>query len=305
MKLRMKMHLIFALFIFSFILSGCTDSFNYGNGVVINKFSFNPTLVEAGQPVNLMLDIQNQGQFTAENVYIYQYGLRDEWKMVSGDDASKGIDVGIIEAPVIEGNRVVSQGEIKYFDWLFTAPSDVKSSDMRKNTIFSRICYGYKTVASAKLKLISSNEWSSKTSKDRIDVTVSKGPISMKIESMQPIIILPERKGHSVLKVSIDNIGGGNFIASGKDKCKNLSKIDEDDLNLIDDVVVMLDGDTKLCEFDDQIFLRKGDSQIFNIICEDLDILGSPEKDIDLNIEFRYNYYLDSRADVDLRGVDR
>ena len=127
MKLRMKMHLIFALFIFSFILSGCTDSFNYGNGVVINKFSFNPTLVEAGQPVNLMLDIQNQGQFTAENVYIYQYGLRDEWKMVSGDDASKGIDVGIIEAPVIEGNRVVSQGEIKYFDWLFTAPSDVKS----------------------------------------------------------------------------------------------------------------------------------------------------------------------------------
>ncbi len=294
----------FAVLILSVLfVSGC-DSFNYGKGIVINDFSFIPPLVEAGQPVYLTAEFQNQGQFLAEDVYLYVYGLRDEWKKVSGDDISSGISVGDIESPLIEGSRLVNQGEVKYYDWMFSSPSDIRANDARINTMWARVCYSYKTLAKAKIKLVSSHEWSSRSRQEKIDLKVSKGPVDIKIESMQPVVVLPETKGFSNLRVSIDNVGGGNFV-SDSFACSSLNSVTDEDLNVIKSVKVRLDGSETLCEFDSEIFLRRGDSQVFTINCQELDLMGFPEKEIDLEIEFRYNYYVDSEADVSVKGVDR
>ena len=300
----MRYFVVFCLVVCSLLVSGCVPDFNYGNGIVVDS-SFDPSLVETGQPTNYMLKFQNQGQFTAENVYLYVYGLRDEWKQESGDERSGGIYVGDVEAPLIEDNRVIADGETKYYDWMFSSPLDVKSSDVRRNTMRARVCYGYKSIAMAKIKLVSSYEWNSRSKQEKIDLTVSKGPLDIKVESMQPVVVLSDRKGFSVLKVSIDNVGGGNFVAYGHEKCKGLSSISEDDLNVIDYVSVRLDGKENICDFDQDIYLRKGDSQVFIITCENLDLDGSPEREINLEIELGYNYYLDSTADVEVRGVDR
>ena len=304
MKERLLKILSFAVLILCVLfVSGC-DSFNYGRGIVVNDFSFTPLLIEAGQPVYLTAEFQNQGQFLAEDVYLYVYGLREAWKKVSGDDISKGISVGNIEPPLIDGNRLVTQGEVKYYDWMFSSPVDIKANDARINTMWARVCYTYKTLAKAKIKLVSSHELSSRTRQDRIDLKVSKGPVDIKIESMQPVVVLPSTKGFSNLRVSIDNVGGGTFVSHGS-SCSSLNTVSEEELNVIDKVKVRLDGSESLCEFDSEIFLRRGDSQIFTINCQDLDLMGVPEKEIDLEIEFRYNYYLDSEADVSVKGVDR
>ncbi|MCK5300146.1 MAG: hypothetical protein KAJ54_03255 [Candidatus Aenigmarchaeota archaeon] len=301
----MRALMLFVIVAGAFFISGCSDVFNYGHGVVINKFEFDPSYIEAGQPTYLSLEFQNQGQFAAEDVYLNVYGLRDEWVPLDGETLSDWVLVGDVEAPVIEGNNLIAQGEIVYYDWMFKAPKDVKSEDRRVNTMWTRVCYSYKTIARSKIKMVSSDEWYSRTQQEKIDVTVSKGPVDLKIESMQPIIVHSSEPGFTLLRVSIDNAGGGVFL-NDSSVCEDLgSEGIEDLLNQIGYVKVSLDGNDAVCDFDSEIYLRRGESQVFTVNCDNLDIGNGPIREIDVEIEFRYKYYIDSNADVAVKGVNR
>jgi hypothetical protein len=307
---------IISLFLFLLLFFVGCSSFNYGTGVVINDFSFDPKLVSAGSHVYLTLKLQNQGQFDAEDAYLYIYGLRSEWDLISDEYVNNGIDEPIyfeqIIAPEIQGNKVLSQGQIMFYDWLFIAPKDVVGSDVRVNTVYSRLCYSYKTIVNSKIDVISVNEFDKGVKQENIKYTVSKGPLEVRIDSNQPVVLQENDGGFNLIDLNLKNVGDGTFLNNiDGGFCSDFSKSSEYDRNIISDVKVYLDGVLSCgfakdeSYFDDGLYLRRGDNQNFRIICDGLDLGNLPKKTYDLRIEFNYDYYIDSSADVGVKGLSR
>lgn len=276
------------------LISGCVGVAT-GNGIKINSFSFSPNSILAGQKTILDLDIQNIGTFDADNIYVFLYGLASDW---SGFEAVNG-PISLM-APKTD---MKIEGEPYPYSWILTSPKDLPQELPFTFTAQARLCYPYKTVARAKVEIMSENEWLNQRGQIRphdIKMQVSRSPVTIGIKSPQPLIESSDNE--MVLKLNIQNVGGGTVTTTSCEQIKaGLTELQVEKLNKVDLKISNYEG---TCEFpEEDIFLRKGESKEVTAICDAGGITsGAPLQTKDLELQLDYTYYVDTDTNIRVEG---
>lgn len=274
------------------VFSGCVEfgeeETETGRGLVITSFDAVPGEVFSGDSFDLLLDVQNVGDRTAENVVanITQKGGASEDN--SGFTGDTDLD------PPTED----FEGEIHTFDAEMNAPTiSVGPEDVR---LKGRVNYEYTTDARVLLPIIEKDEYMRRARADEeipdMGVSrVSKGPFTVSIDGESPARI-EEEEGDVDVRFSIE----GNNIGSGVPyNTEGHPNPGSDDINEMEVDVDLGDnmewGEHDDCS-DDSVPVRGGDD--FQVICR-AEYNGAEDFDeVPIDVTLNYGYYIDSETSV-------
>lgn len=313
---------VFAVAFVSVILvSGCPVSidggggFAMGDGVQVNSFEFKPARLVGGQATLLQLELQNMGGLNVGDVHVNLYGLSNEWydgggsKMI-GDIVSSNLqafDTGGLRAPDPE---LKTAGQKRTAVWKFKSPVEPLEGTEFVHKAYARVCYPYRTVASATVEVMGEDEWLLQeqrggVSQHPISVKQTAAPIQISIESMQPVI----SDGGLRMEMKISNVGGGSAF-SGGDDCSGMfddagaTKDEIIDLNRVDFGIEGF-GDCEVYgaeEGEAAISLSRGKERTVVVKCEGFSS-SMPRKEMAIDIAFDYYYYIDAETSVVVVGT--
>ncbi len=314
------MRFLFVAIVFVVMVSGCPDSgfsgasFAMGNGMQINSFEFKPAKLVSGQATLLKLDIQNMGSLNVEDVYVNFYGLSNGWEGETIGDFSVDFNDRVVEIP--EGLRSANaefktEGQKQVIVWRLTSPEEHLYGTEFTHRAYARVCYPYVTNVVATVEVVGEDEWlvmeqSGKFSEHPISVKQTAAPIQVHIESMQPIIV----DNSMSMELKISNVGGGVAFVGADDgglSCRDMFDSSEVDV-AIDLNNVRIEGledvDCRvLGEARGDVWLSRGQERTISVKCDGFSS-DMPKQEFNLNIKFRYNYYIDAETSVVLEGVE-
>ncbi len=304
-------------------VSGCNidqlslggDSFAMGNGVQVNSFAFKPARLVSGQSTMLTLDMQNMGGLSVDKVHVNLYGLSNEWytdsKMIGDVSSSdpRAFDVVGMRAADAE---LKTPGQKRSIVWKLKSPEEPLEGIEFNHRAYARVCYPYKTAVSAKVEIVGEDEWlvmeqKGSFSQHPISVKQTASPIQISIESMQPIIA----DGGLRMEMRIANVGGGSAFSAARD-CSSMfdgaGKVGDNMLDL-NTVAISISGipgcEVSGADGSGSISLTRGAERSVVVKCSSGMFSSSmPRKELSLDIEFSYNYYIDAEAGVVLVGVE-
>jgi len=320
----MRFLMFAAAFVAVVFVCGCSldtmslggDSFAMGNGIQVNSFAFKPVRLVSGQSTILKLDIQNMGGLDVDKdeVHVNLYGLSNGWyssdsKMI-GDITSSNLQAFDISRKMRAADaELKTQGQKKSVMWKLKSPEEPLEGIELTHRAYARVCYPYRTAASAKVEVISEDEWlvmeqKGGFSQHPISVEQTASPIQVSIESMQPIVA---DGGVLRMEMKISNAGGGSafskskscsamFDGSGKPAGEILD-LNTVNFNIPGCTVYGADGSSS-------ISLSRGDEANVVMECSGFSPGSMPRKEVTMDIAFDYNYYIDVEASVVLVGVD-
>jgi hypothetical protein len=318
-----KILFIIVLIIF---VSGCLNQIGTSNqGIEIKTFEFVPNKISSGQKTLLSLELINKGAISIDNkdrkAYVSIYGIGTEW----GIDKDKISGVTENELTNWEDKGIIGPFELAASDPQYDLPAGEKSitfivdspKTLPKDQTFTydfqaRVCYDYYTEAIGKIELVSEEEWLAKhgeIKQHQIKMVQTSGPLNIKIDSMQPIIISEDSS--LKIKLELENVGGG-WIAEPDYDCVdreendeklNHAKINGEYTNIYEksNTCYLRSLDDCSTETDGTVFFSKGKTGKFvcTLSCDKIDF----ERIQDLRIRFDYKYYKDGEARIDVKGV--
>jgi hypothetical protein len=195
-----KMLFLFGLIIFVVLLSGCggrTRIEASKDGVKILSFIVEPSEVEGGELVYLLMDIQNLGGAAANNIRAQLVGLPQEWNVGSPEGKPD-----MLYPP--EGGM---EGEMASIQWTLTAPESQTTIDY---PVEGMITYGYSTNLESLVR-IANRDWlmslpleqreQEREKQGTISGGTQKGPIQSNIKFASV--------SGSTLILDIQNVGSG------------------------------------------------------------------------------------------------
>ena len=313
----MRLMLLLAVGVFVVMVSGCSEmgdvggsSFAMGNGLQINSFEFKPAKLVSGQATLLKLEIQNMGSLNVEDVYVYFYGLSNEWDGELIGDFSGNFDDRVVDIP--DGLRAANaelktEGQKEVIVWKLTSPKEHLPGTEFVHRAYARLCYPYETNVLAKVEVVGEDEWlvmeqTGKFSQHPITVKQTAAPIQIHIESMQPVIV----DSSFSMELKISNVGGG-VAFSGKD-CSDAFEADSDIEVAVDLNNVKIEGLPADCEVfgksdDNLIMLSRGQERKVSVRCDGFSS-SMPKQEFNLGIKLSYSYYIDDETSVVLVGVE-
>ncbi|MBW6451143.1 MAG: hypothetical protein K0B02_00245 [DPANN group archaeon] len=317
--MRFNSFFIFISMLIILFTSGCVYSsgvgvFRLGNGVVFNSLDFSPPAVKDNELSVLSLNFENTGSVKTGDVYVYLFGLSNDWtisepNIVSPRNYMISDDSKIILNPLSPPYEVMKvPGDTVYISWPLRAPEELPKDMSFDFNAMVRVCYGYSTIANAKVVMYSKEEYLSKQidggiRQQPIVLEQTRGPIKLEITSLQPLVY----KDNIVLKLNLYDVGGGTLI-------KNCSEID--DYTLDNELFKALqDFDLKIAGIDcdtgslkaDEVYFFKNQagktSASFTMECPISSGGAVPMQVSDLILRFDYNYYIDAKTLVSVEGT--
>ena len=306
--------------VFVVMVSGCPDtgdiggaSFVMGNGLQVNSFDFKPAKLVSGQATLLKLEMQNMGSLNVEEVYVNFYGLSNEWDGELIGDFSGNFEDRVVD--VSSGLRSANaefktEGQKEVIVWKLTSPEEYLAGTEFAHRAYVRVCYPYETNVVAKVEVVGEDEWlvmeqSGKFSEHPIDVKQTAAPIQVHIESMQPVVV-----GNSMsMELRVSNVGGGIAFVGEDDggmSCEKMFSGSDVDvaLDLNNVVVDISDASCEILgESGGDVWLSRGQERTVSVKCDGFSS-DMPRQEFNLNIKFKYNYYIDAETSVVLVGVE-
>lgn len=330
----MKLNYLFFIFIIVFI-AGCIESTSSNQGVEIKTFEFVPDKILSGQKTLLSLEVINKGAIGIDNeknmhAYTSVYGLSDEWKLqepagITETTSPDNKVIGPFELAASDPQYDMPSGE-KSITWIVNSPENLPKDQTFNYDFQARVCYDYYTEAVGKVELVSEEEWLARygeIKQHNIKMTQTSGPLNIKIDSMQPIIVSNDFS--LKIELELENVGGG-WIATPNYDCKgesseepeksseesgneeessegklNYAKINTKYTELGDKCSLNYLSDCTVEKEDGTVFFSKGKTGKFvcTLSCENIDF----ERTEDLRIRFDYKYYKDAEAKIEVKGI--
>ena len=201
------------------VASGCTTTTTgIGNGVTIMEFSPDFPSVQSGDPVQLQVRFQNQGEVKAYNVVAEITGIdTQQWGGTFGSSFTNA-EFGELVPFDKETN---TPGSIRTKIWQLTAPDQPKGI----NTPFTpivKISYDYKTSAQKLIWIVDADELRRITQSGSTlpteTQTFSSGPLSVVITTGNYEKTTADRFNRDNLfpvQITITNTGGGYVVPAG------------------------------------------------------------------------------------------
>lgn len=294
--------------IFSIILIlGCINQTDYGKGVEIDSFQVVPDKISAGQKTLVSVNVVNKGaidilQKDERKAYITLFGVGDEWIIEKEPSVIGPFDLRAVQ-PVYNipaGSKAVT--------WIVDSNHNLPEDQTFTSEFQVRVCYDYYTEVVGKVELISENEWISRfgeIKQHQIEIDQTAGPLNIKIDSSQPIIV-SEEGSRIDLELELENVGGGT-ITKPDYNCEQTNSNEEeprDYLNYAKIESVMIGNTALKCnmeEGDRTVFFSKGKTGKF--VCTGTYSGTFPEQKIDLRMKIVYKYYKDAKANVEVTGI--
>lgn len=257
------------------VISGCIrrgGDVGSSNGVIISSFYADPSEVEPGDTVYLLMDIENVGGEKATGIRAELIGLPNQW-IISGPTGVPS------ELYPPEGR---TKGEVATIEWVLTAPSQETTITYPAEGI---VTYYYETHYETLVR-IANRDWIRSLPQDErqkeisklgpVETSEAKGPIHATIK-MASEATYAETTSRLVL--DIQNVGSG--LAEN------------------DQVIVTVTGEI-VCPLENPVKLIRGQSR--QIRCES-NVAGVEKwKNIRVDVDLEYNYVLRKAVDITVTG---
>lgn len=299
------------------LLAGCTKAPSGptgGNGVIIKSFSPEFSSVDSGTPVSFLLKVQNVGGAKAADVKAQLFGLSTDWTA-----AIMTPDVGAVET--LAGSLAAPdqlsgmQGEETTKEWSASA-SPSKDTDVTYDASL-RVYYTYETTASGLVRFVSSTYQRSVTQQGQqlsqpigvIESTSSAGPLLVTVLARTPVVG-SDASSTGRVQLEIQNVGSGRVYdgseplgASDLDYIKSIkisgvgSATAEGKCAGKDSVSGVVTFD-QVGAVDNRQKLLAGKSKTINCEIKTADVASTNFKNIALNIEIDYEYFVDSATSL-------
>jgi len=180
--------LVAALLLIGIVLaSGCLggsdddETTSAGPGVIITDFRSDFSIIDAGEPLSVMLDFENRGDMEALNV---SGELVRKGAFIFNAQSNVYTSIDILESPLdtsFAGDEFV---------WDMTAPNVAQE---RTEEVQARIHYDYETIGFATIHFVPRDMIRDQgVAAFPIDVSSTEGPISIDVKANQPIILRAE-----------------------------------------------------------------------------------------------------------------
>lgn len=226
----MKIALLMLALVFA---AGCVGSgpikIVANDGIVIEKFTADPSDVFDFQSTTFTLDIANTGGTTAKNVEAKLLNVEKIWRKTDKSDTSN-TDIILLTADQTLGPPRIKDniaGDSRFLSRIFLAPN-LREGSIAAFPVKARITYDYKTTGSIAIKAISFERLQvlqnrGQSVSDPLIETNSESPLKMKFsKGSVPIVINAQEvvTGGTVIRrdfrFEITNIGSGFPITNDK-----------------------------------------------------------------------------------------
>ncbi len=277
------------------IVSGCTNNtptVSSTEGVIINEFSADDTVLDSGDTTTVYLEVENVGGVEATDVKAYLFGV-DDWNV----QPSAMQSLGNLRAPDIRTNV---PGEIKMSVWTLTAPA-IPQGVKQSFPITVRVLYGYKTTASGQMQLYSEYEWKRLAAKGQISssniipVENSNGPIHVSIQGPDKY----EVRGNDEIPivVTFTNEGSGDPVKQDWDDGKLDGQI-----SILGPAEIECEGQSGKNIALTDLELRRGKPRRMSCVLKVTDIGDNPISTVTINFDFDYKYCVSRLVTISVVG---
>lgn len=295
-----------ALILFALVIaSGCIQGtggdeaqIDANNGIVINEFSADPSVVVAGEDLSsIYLEVENMGGTTATGVTVSIEG--------SGFTGVGEKTIGTMSPPDLETD---TPGDFAARQWELN-PVNVGEGIKHTYTISGRVTYGYTTTAAATVPLYSHDEFRrlqklGQEIKDKVTLTNTAAPIKVGVSGAVPLIAR-DSEDEGTYRFEFINVGDGMPATAGEDG------LIEGTISVTGPVefssclgqsgqTITLGDETAPME--EQVKIRQGETAkraCTVAMTED----PAPKEDITFTFELDYDYYVTEEVGVTVIGV--
>jgi hypothetical protein len=292
------------LLIGAVILSGCTTSGGgttaTGNGIVIQDFSFDYTPIYSGDQIGLNIELQNIGGEigTLKKVTVFGQDFTTSADPLKWSISNTGELTQILTSP--EGDLYPPdsttgfEGDIWTYQWLITAPNDVKAPTDYEFQVRSE--YSYTTEYSGTIRIVSANYLRTLSATDRENLIKEGGVVSSSVTA-GPLNLAAASGRHFIVQS-----GAGATTSSVKFKVTNVGSGYPYNAVLTDPAslyLVRITGTDGLSCTKTDFLLARGKTGTFS--CDiDIPAEGSITNKLDKNfrITLSYDYFVDSAASI-------
>lgn len=299
-----KLVALFLILISAVAVSACVIPFpqQAGKGVEITSFAFSPSSIYGGDQTFLTLTMQNQGSIDASKVYVFLWGFSDDWEGTNTRLEGPTNPFSLV-APKSDLNI---EGQEEKISWALTSPELPKDLSFTF-TGGARVCYSYKTTASARVEIYAQEEWlrlRGQVSKKPISFSQSVSPLQISVTGEQPLIA--SASSQIQLQITVKNVGSGTVTTTTCDAFEEglLTAEQAESLNQLSITIGGAGGGSVSCTLDEPtLFLRKGESGKLLATCNLQNIALEPIATRDIAIELSYQYYVDTQQTVSVMGA--
>lgn len=303
----MKAYAFLILIVFA---SGCIQGFSSTSGTLkVNEFKFKPSSLIEEQPSLLSLNIKNQGAKSIKEMWVYTYGLSNDW-VLSDVNGLEPNEQKFLEMKKIKLNEFVAEnkdlniaGETRVVEWEYFAPKNLPKDVNFDFNVFSRVCYPYSTTSTAQLNIMSKEEYLANIENIKatnLKTTFTKGPLEVKVLSKNPVIL--NENNEFTVEVELANKEKGYFV---KDDCSLLDTLSAENADNLKIKSFDFSVDGQKCEtnMDEIYFIAFSNKNTANLIvtCK-VPKAATPQRAYILNMNFDYNYFVDLRTTVKVKG---
>ncbi len=306
------------------ILAGCTSTgggqaTGAANGISITKFAPDFAEVRSGEPISLLLSIQNVGGAIAKNLTAQVFGgisTGTGWTFGSDTPATKTLTPSSLRPADPVSNL---PGESLDYQWRVTSPSNLKVTT--PFTAGIRVYYLYNTSSVATLRFYTNDYLKSLPTTQYqsllktagvMSQSSSAGPISVTYSTgARPLIVYGTSGETFAVQISFNNVGNGNTI----DPTVSVPNNDYANLYKVG-YVLTTNGLTLSCPkqdgttqtgttISDKITLSAGRGKV--IFCT----ITSPgsavvnNQDYSVNVEATYGYFVEGQASVSILAAQQ
>ncbi len=313
MSMRKSLLLLLAVL----AVAGCTSSppkVDINNGVIIEKFTADPTDVFDFQTVTFSTDVSNVGGTTAEDVRLKLLGVENAWRQQSGSGTVTEVSRGPItlKPPNLKDNIA---GDSRFFDFTLTAP-DLNEGDRASFPVKARVEFAYATTGSIIVKAMNANQHQilqrrGETVSDPVAESNSDSPVKFSfVRGAAPLVIDPD-EGATIerdFRFEVTNVGSGWPITDNSvGKVGGSSRGSKITLQAPSGITIKsCDGITGTQDSFSVVLRSDGKAPIScTLNINTADWTTRSEGNIVFKVELNYRYFVDSEVSISVQGTKR
>jgi hypothetical protein len=288
------------------VVSGCTTggtSVSTGNGIVIEEFKPSLTTTNSGNPINLLLKLENQGEADAIDVEALIFNINTNECDVSDEDKNLGDMLGV-------DAFTSTAGATRQTQWSGLEAPMLPSQLTHTYTPMVRVSYDYTTSAYKPITIVDRDELialiQGGENLPRGTTTYTAGPLSVDL-TVTDYTVSPDESGIDPfnLNIKITNLwwgSNGKVIFDGFGDSDDAYPL-EMRITLPDELRITSDWDESGCsESWDEITLWDGHTG--EITCE-LEISDEPEIRTEglIQVDLQYRFAIDDSTTIVVTGT--
>ncbi len=295
-------------------IGGSAPKVDINNGVVIEKFTADPTDVFDFQAATFSVDMGNVGGTTAENVVLKLLGVENAWRQQVGTGTVAEVSKGpfTFKPPSMKDNI---PGDFRFFDVTLTAP-DLNEGDRASFPVKARVEFNYKTTGSVIVKALSINQQQILQRKGEavsnpVQESNSDGPVKFNfVRGSTPLVIDPDEAAtiERDFRFEVSNVGSGWPITdSAVGKVGGSSRGNRITLQAPSGITIKsCDGITGSSDSFSVTLRSDGRAPVScTLSINTADWRTKSEGNIVFNVELNYRYFVDSEVSVSVQGTTR